>query len=132
MFLGSFKTEFSGRNRLVLPRKFRKELGNEERFYIYLGQNGEIWGFDQENWEKQAARVLEKPINSAEGRLERLKFFSRAEECVLDGQGRFVLPAEFMGRVDLGDEVLMVGAGDHFEMWDPTRWKDYAANLESV
>ncbi len=122
MFLGSFKTDFSGKNRLVLPKKFRRELENEDRFFIYLGDNGEVWGFNQKNWQKQAEKVLEKPLSSAEGRLERLRFFGRAEECVLDGQGRFILPAEFMDQVDFKKEVLMVGAGDHFEIWDLGRW----------
>ena len=59
MFLGSFKTEFSGKNRLILPKRFRRELGNEERFYILLGENGEIWGFDSKNWYKLTENILE-------------------------------------------------------------------------
>jgi MraZ protein len=125
MFLGSFKTDFSGKNRLILPKKFRKELGNSEKFYLFLGQNGEIWGFDEENWQKQAQKVLEIPLSLPEGRRERLSFFSRADECVLDGQGRFILPLEMAGRLDLKGGVIILGAGDHFEIWDPEVWKTY-------
>jgi MraZ protein len=130
MFLGSYKTYFNGKNRLILPKKFRKELGNEEKFYVFLGQDGEIWGFDQENWRKQAENILTIPLSSDEGRAQRLKFFSRADECVLDGQGRFILPQEFIEQVNLKTEVLIIGAGDHFEIWDQKLWTAFKKSIE--
>lgn len=123
MFLGSFKTIFSGKNRLILPKRFRKELGNEDKFYILLGDNGEVWGFGPENWSKLAESILKFPLSSEEGRIERLKIFPRAEECSLDGQGRFVLPQEFVENLDFNKEVLIIGAGDHFEVWDVDLWQ---------
>lgn len=122
MFLGSFKTYFSGKNRLILPKKFRRELGQEDKFFILLGENGEIWGFDQINFSKQAQNILEMPLSSEEGRVARLKFFPRADECVLDDQGRFILPQEFVEKGSLKEEVLLVGAGDHFEIWDQDKF----------
>lgn len=106
-----------------MPKKFRRELGTKETFYILLGDNGGIWGFDQANWERLARSVLNLPISSTEGIKQRLKFFPRAEECGLDNQGRFILPQEFVDSAKLAGEVLMVGAGDHFEIWQPERWK---------
>src|SRR3989344_6698282 len=99
MFLGSFKTFFSGKNRLILPKRFRKELSNEDKFYILLGENGEIWGFDAKNWSVLTDSILTFPLSSEQGRVKRLRFFPKAEECVLDGQGRFILPQDFMERV---------------------------------
>lgn len=130
MFLGSFRTEFSGRNRLILPKRFRRELGNEERFYIFLGENGEIWGFDQGNWLKLTESILQLPLATEEGRLKRLKFFPKTEECVLDGQGRFVLPQELMENLNFKKEVYILGAGDHFEIWDLDFWKRQQEQLE--
>lgn len=132
MYLGSYKTDFSGKNRLILPRRFRKELGNEDKFYVFLGKNGEVWGFDQTNWQKQAENVLNSPLSSEEGRVSRLRFFSRAEECSLDSQGRFILPQEFIEQVKFGKQVLIVGAGDHFEIWNPKDWRQQLTNLEQM
>lgn len=129
MYLGSYKTEFSGKNRLILPKRFRRELGNEDKFYVFLAENGEIWGFDQTNWLKQAENVLVIPLSSEEGRIRRLNFFSRADECSLDGQGRFILPQEFIEQVDLKREILIVGAGDHFEIWDPKTWEKFLKEI---
>lgn len=104
----------------MLPRKIRRELGLEEKFYIILGRDGEIWGFDKDNWSKQAENILKIPLSLEEGRVERRNFFSRADECFLDRQGRFILPQEFVQNGDLKAEVLIIGAGDHFEIWDKT------------
>ena len=122
MFLGSYKTFFSGKNRLILPKRFRKELGNEDKFYILLGENGEIWGFGSTNWIKLTETILDFPLSTEEGRVKRLRFFPKAEECSLDSQGRFILPQEFMDRLDFKNEVLIIGAGDHFEVWDLSNW----------
>lgn len=129
MFLGSFKTYFSGKNRLILPKRFRKELGNEDKFYILVGDNGEIWGFDLKNWSNLTKSILEDPLFTSEGRIKRLRFFPKAEECSLDSQGRFILPQEFMNNLDFQNEVLIIGAGDHFEIWNPHRWSEQVKTL---
>jgi MraZ protein len=129
MFLGSFKTEFSGKNRLILPKRFRRELGNEEKFYILLGENGEIWGFNSENWYKLTEKILESVLSTEEGRVTRLKIFPKAEECVLDSQGRFVLPQEFMDKLKFGEDIAIIGGGDHFEIWDLKLWEKQQEQL---
>lgn len=130
MFLGSFETFFSGKNRLILPKRFRKELGNEDRFYILLGENGEVWGFDPKNWSNLTESILKFPLSTEEGRIRRLRLFPKAEECSLDGQGRFILPQEFIKNLDFKKEVLIVGAGDHFEVWDLELWQKQEKQLE--
>ncbi len=122
MFLGSYTTDFSGKNRLILPKRFRKELGNEDKFYILLGGNGEIWGFDTINWHKLAEDILQSALSTEEGRRKRLKLFPKAEECSLDSQGRFILPQEFMDNLNFSEKVQIIGAGDHFEVWDQKSW----------
>lgn len=130
MFLGSYKTYFSGRNRLILPKRFRKELGNEDKFYILLGENGEVWGFDPRNWSGLAESILESPLSTEKGRVNRLKLFPKAEECTLDNQGRFILPQEFMDNLNFKKEVWIIGAGDHFEVWDLNLWKKQQEKLD--
>ena len=130
MFLGSYKTLFSGKNRLILPKRFRKELGNEDKFYILLGENGEVWGFDPKNWSKLAENILVSPLSSEEGRVKRLRLFPKAEECTLDSQGRFILPQEFMDNLNFKKVVLIIGAGDHFEVWDLNGWKKQKERID--
>ncbi len=123
MFLGTHKTYFSGKNRIILPKKFRKELGNEDKFYIVMGLDGEIWGFVANQWQKEVEKKLAVPLTEKEGRRQRRIFFSQADECILDSQGRFILSQEFVERAGIKNGVLLAGAGDHFEIWDPELFK---------
>lgn len=122
MFLGTYKLYFSGRNRIILPKKFRREFGVEDKFYIFLGDNGELWGFSSEQWLKEAEKRLLIPLSEQQGVIERRKFFSQSAECILDAQGRFIIPQELIEYTSVKEEILLVGAGDHFEIWDPKKW----------
>lgn len=121
MFLGKFITTFSGKGRIVLPKKFRQEV-KDGIIYIIEGFDGGIWGFNTEGWNKEAEKRLSEDLLSNRGRRERRIFFSSAEKCDLDGQGRFVLPESFSKRAEL-KEILIVGAGDHFEIWNPKTYQ---------
>lgn len=122
MFLGIFRTYFTGKNRIVLPKKFRKELSFEDKFYLIKGYNGEIWGFDNKQWHKEAEIRLSIPLTEEEGRIKRRKFFSQSEECNLDAQGRFIIPGDLILYSEIKTEVVLLGAGDHFEIWNPERF----------
>ncbi len=123
MFLGRYTTYFTGNNRIVLPKKFRQELGNATSFYLIQGQDGEVWGFRDNEWQKEASARLELPITDPEGRKARRSFFGLAEECQLDSQGRFIISAELVTYAGLSGELLMVGAGDHFEIWERSKFE---------
>lgn len=123
MFLGRYITYFSGKNRLVLPKKFRQELGNEITFYLIQGQDGEIWGFRTSEWQYEASLRLALPLTDAEGRKARRSFFGLAEECQLDSQGRFIISQDLVDYAGISIEILMIGAGDHFEIWQKEKFE---------
>jgi MraZ protein len=50
-------------------------------------------------------------------------YFSQAEPCPLDPQGRIVLPAAFCRAAGLRREVVMVGTGERIEVWSPEAWE---------
>lgn len=124
MFLGTYKTFFTGKNRIVLPRKFRKEIGSEGKFYIVKGLDGEIWGFDEVEWQKEAEKRISIPLFDPTGRVSRRKFFSQAEECTLDSQGRFIISEDLVKFAKITKEILLIGAGDHFEIWRPEKFEE--------
>lgn len=121
MFLGEYQLPFTGQGRIILPRKFREEIIGKE-IILSRGLDGCIFGFDKGYWEKEAARQLEIPITDEEARNLRRYFFSAAERIVLDGQGRFVIPKLLLDFAGLDERVVLIGAGDHFEIWDPQKW----------
>ena len=123
MFLGTSTLKFSGKGRVILPKKFRVELKQAREIILSQGLDGCIWGFSKKEWEKQGKEQLEIPITETRGRYLRRLLFASAESIELDHQGRFVIPISLMGFAQIKTEILLIGAGDHFEIWNPSEWQ---------
>jgi MraZ protein len=121
MFLGEYFLSFTGHGRVLLPKKIREELSSVE-VVVSRGLDGCIFGFDLKNWEEQSQKQLEIPLLTEEGRQLRRYFFSSAVKLDIDKQGRIVLPKELMEYAKINGTVALIGAGDHFEIWDEVAW----------
>ena len=47
----------------------------------------------------------------------------------MDKLGRIVLPQALKGYATITRDIKVVGAGDHFELWDTKRWNEYEKRL---
>jgi MraZ protein len=124
VFLGTYQTYFSGKGRVILPKKFRAELKQIREVVLTRGLDGCIWGFDKKHWEKEARAQLETPITEKRGRDLRRLIFSGTEIAELDNQGRFIIPSALLSYAGIKQGVVIVGVGDHIEIWDPDAWNE--------
>jgi MraZ protein len=122
MFLGTFYTKFSGFGRVILPKKIRQVLTIYEEVVLARGLDGCIWGFDKGDFARQMQEPLSIPLTEEKGRKVRRYLFSGAELVSVDGQGRVVIPGNLLEYAGLDQEITVIGAGDHFEIWDPKQW----------
>lgn len=123
MFLGSYQQKLLTNGQVVLPAKLRAELSGK-KVVLAKGFDKCIYGFSPIMWEKLAEAELLKPLLSEEGRRMRQRIFSQAEEVDLDAQGRFVIPVYMRNYAALQENLVFIGAGDHFEIWDRQEWED--------
>ena len=121
MFLGTFTPKILGSWQMVLPSKLRSALGSD-RAIVTKGFDRCIYGFSIGEWEKIAASELVKPLSTAEGRQIRQQMFAEATEVDLDEQGRFVIPERLREYAGIKEELVVIGAGDHFEVWNKDEW----------
>ncbi len=129
MFLGNYRQKFSGRGRILLPSRFRDELNGELRIVLSRGMDGCIWGFSLRGWEYEAGKRIEVPVTEKEGRDLRRYFFSAAVEVEVDKQGRIVVPKDLLKYAKIRNQVELIGAGDHFEIWNSKVWNRYQKSL---
>ncbi|MEX2028352.1 MAG: hypothetical protein WD988_02530 [Candidatus Curtissbacteria bacterium] len=129
MFLGSYKPSFDLKSRrLALPKKIRDYLATSEIILSY-GFEKCIFGFDTKTWEDQSAKQLEDSINARSARDIRRFFFASAVSSALDPQGRFIIPSNLLEYAKITAPVI-IGAGDHFEIWENKRWVRLKSELE--
>lgn len=122
MFLGTFSTKLLPKKQFVLAARLAKYL-NGNHLVIAQGFDKCIYGFDVDQWQKIAEAELLKPLLSEEGRRMRREIFSRADEVDLDKQRRFVIPDYLVEYAGIKEDLIVIGAGDHFEIWDKTEYE---------
>lgn len=130
MFLGTFEPNLIGKGRLALPKKIREELGSQ-RMVLTIGFEKCVFGFKEKDWEEVVKPELSRPLFSdSQGRDLRRKMCVNAIVVELDSQGRFVIPENMMKFAGIADgKVTVIGAGDHFEIWNSTIWQKYFQGL---
>jgi MraZ protein len=129
MFLGSYKPSFNlNSKRVALPKKIRDYLATSE-FILSLGFEKCIFGFDIKAWEKESARSVGLPLTERSARDIRRFIFSGAEVIKLDDQGRFVIPSSLLKYAQIKKPII-IGAGDHFEIWDEVIWQRHKVKLQ--
>lgn len=126
MFLGTYEPNLIGKGRIALPKKVRNEVSGE-RIVLTIGFDQCIFGFNEKDWEQTVGPELSRPLFSdKEGRDLRRKMCMEAIVINLDAQGRLVIPEKMMGYAGIKDQLVVIGCGDHFEIWEAGIWKDYA------
>lgn len=129
MFLGEYRTKFTGKGRVILPHKFRQELKSKE-VILSRGFENCIWGFDLEDFEAEAKKQLEISATEERARYMRRYLFSGSQSVELDAQGRIIIPSALLDFASVKEEVVIIGAGDHFEIWEAKFWKRHMKKVE--
>lgn len=130
LFLGEYEHSLDDRGRITLPRKVRQEITGTT-IVIARGFDTCVFGYDLSQWEAESAKQLVSPITDRDGRSVRRYLFSSAEKADIDKLGRIVLPTHLKEYAGIGKEITVIGAGDHFELWNTKTWNTYKQTLET-
>ena len=125
MFIGTSNHNIDSKGRVIIPAKFREELG--EVFYATKGKDHTVMVLSKEGWEKLGESLASKP-SAMVVKLKRF-FFSSAVELNPDKQGRVLLSQDLRDYAGLDKDVVINGAGSQVEIWDAARWKEYNSDL---
>lgn len=121
MFYGTFTPKLLASGQVVLPAKIRAGLKGNKAI-VTTGYDKCVYGFSIDQWQKMADQELIKPLSTIEGRQVRQKMFAAAEEVDLDAQGRFVINENLRKYAEIASNMVVIGAGDHFEIWSEEEW----------
>lgn len=127
MFTGPTFVTLDAKGRLSVPTKHRESLtaaGGQMTVTKHPQRCLMIW--PRPEWEQFASRVFAFPFE-AQG-LKRL-FLGNATEVEMDGTGRVLISPELREYAALSRDTLLLGMGDHFELWDKAA---YTAHEDEV
>lgn len=130
VFFGEYQLSFSAPGRVVLPKKLR-ELLKGNIFVISKGFDACLAGYDKDDWEERAKSLLSVSLLEKDQIEKRRFLFSSTVYIEIDEQGRFVIPRSLLSYARLAEKVLIVGVGDHFEIWNPENWSKYLKEVKN-
>ena len=114
MFLGTSDHNLDGKGRVILPAKFREELG--ESFYITLGFERCVQVLSTAEFDRLREQIRLLPADKALS-LQYL-LISPAVLVSPNSQGRVMIPQKLREDVGLTGEVTVVGMDTRIEIWD--------------
>lgn len=129
MFMGEFDHSIDTKGRLIIPAKFREQLG--DHFVVTRGMDGCLFGYPMTEWAALQEKLKALPVNRKDARAFVRFFYSAATECELDKQGRINIPRSLRDHASLTKQCVIVGVANRFEIWSAERWNDFSTTAEA-
>lgn len=121
--MGEYQHNIDIKGRLIVPSKFREQLG--DHFVITRGLDKCLFVYSIDEWTKVEEKIQALPLTKKDARSFTRFFFSGASECELDKQGRINIPANLTSYAELEKETVIVGVASRIEIWSKLEWDNF-------
>ena len=131
MFQGASSLNLDAKGRMTIPAKHRDALSVqcEGRITLTKHPHGCLLLFPRPVWETHRAQIAAWPMSA---RAWQRIFLGNASDVEMDGAGRILIAPELRSAAELSRDVMLLGMGSHFEIWDAAKLaQDEAQALEA-
>ena len=117
MFQGASQLALDTKGRLIVPTRYRDALQveSEGRLTLTRHPHGCLLLFPRTKWEALREEIVRWPMSA---RAWQRVFLGNASDVETDGSGRILISPELRRAGKLDKDVMMLGMGSHFEIWD--------------
>ena len=123
MFMGEYRHTIDAKGRLIVPSRFREELG--DCFVITRGLENCLFVYPQLEWALIERKLKALPFTKADARAFMRFFFSGAVEVEQDRQGRVLIPSNLRDYAGIKRDVVVIGVSNRVEVWSQEKWEEY-------
>jgi MraZ protein len=128
MFMGEYQHSIDEKGRMIIPSKFREELGTE--FILTRGLDQCVFGYPLSEWKVIEEKLKALPFTKKDARAFTRFFFSGAAECQLDKQGRVNIVSPLRDYAKLEKDCVVIGVSNRIEIWSKSVWEEYFSKSE--
>lgn len=132
IFQGNSALSLDNKGRMTVPARYRDVLSTDFRGELTITRNldGGLLIYPRSEWESKRKIIMNLP--SSHRNLQRL-LLGNAQDVAIDGSGRVLIAPELRDVADIVKEVVLVGMGSHFELWDAEKFaKQQEADIEAI
>ena len=130
-FTGTFHHTIDSKGRLIFPSRLREEL-EENKVMLMPSPDPciEVWSGDA--WRAYEDRLIGQQKRDESKRDVIRELFSNGHADKVDGQGRISTTPELRGHAGITRDVVILGSGDHAEIWNPERLAERQASVKQA
>lgn len=130
MLMGEYHHNIDDKGRLIIPSKFRNELGNE--YIITKGLDKCLFVYSVNEWNK-----LVKDLNTLKFTKKNVRAFERffvggASLNEFDKQGRISITSPLIHYANINKECVIIGVNERLEIWDKNEFDEFIKNNENT
>ena len=122
MFQGASSLSLDAKGRLSVPTRHRDVLSESAAGQLTLTKHphGCLMLFPRPEWEKFRERIAQLPMSA---QWWKRIFLGNAMDVEMDATGRVLISPELRQAAGLNKDAILLGMGNHFELWDKARYE---------
>src|SRR5699024_7026293 len=120
MFMGEYQHTIDIEGRMIVPAKFREELGSQ--FVVSRGLDKWLFIYRMDEWNEDEEKIQKLQSTKKDARAFTRFFFSRAVERDIDKQGRINISQTLRPYADLDKDCVVIGVSNRVELWSKEVW----------
>ena len=122
MFQGASSLSLDAKGRLSVPARHRDVLSVTANGLLTLTKHphGCLMMFPRPEWEQFRQKIAELPMSA---QWWKRIFLGNAMDVDLDGTGRILISPELREAAGISKDIMLLGMGNHFELWDKATYE---------
>ena len=123
MLMGEFHHNIDEKSRLIVPSKFRMELG--ERVVITKGLDKCLFVYSENEWNKIMQKVSNLQFTKKNVRAFERSFIGGASLIEFDKQGRINITSPLVHYANITKECVIIGVNERLEIWSKEAFDEF-------
>ena len=123
MFIGEYNHTLDNKNRVIMPVKFRDQIGSS--FVMTKGLDNCLFIYSKDEWKNIEDKLKSLPMTNKDARAFVRFFFAGATECDIDKQGRALIPNNLKEFAKIDKDVVIIGVSTRIELWSLKEWNKF-------
>ena len=128
MFFGKYESNLDEKGRVVIPSKYREELG--DKLYLIKGFEGCVSLYKEEDFTNFIDNLKRLQYEKSKVRQYQRLLLESVVELTIDKHGRVLIPTRTLKEYEISSKVTIVGVINHLELWDSIKYDNYKKDNE--
>lgn len=127
MFRGLTTISVDNKGRMAVPNRYRELIASQfnKQLVVTLSPlDHALWLYPLSEWEVIESKLAGLSDFDMQSRRTKQMMRGYATDCPMDAQGRILLPKELRQYAYIEKQVVVLGQGNKFEIWNEKSWKE--------